>query len=160
MDRFIRPQKNDSTNGGLHLKKGQAQNCSKQTSLHAEASFETPRGSRVAEEKLTQRVGGNLIGLNVVFITVILVCIGILFFETRLPDSYIEVEPFRVHLQTATAAELELMPGIGPKMSQRIIAYRETHTLKTADDLDGVFGIGTRKIEHLRWLVATDGEQK
>ena len=45
-------------------------------------------------------------------------------------------------------------------MAQRIIEYRETHTLKTADDLDGVFGIGTRKIEHLRWLVATDGEQK
>jgi competence ComEA-like helix-hairpin-helix protein len=86
--------------------------------------------------------------------------IGVLLFETRLPDTYIEVAPFRVHLQTASATELELMPGIGPKMAQRIIEYRETHSLKTADDLDGVFGIGTRKIEHLRWLVYKDEEQQ
>ncbi len=94
------------------------------------------------------------------FIAIIVFCIGVLLFETRLPDSYIEFAPFRVHLQTASAAELELMPGIGPKMAQRIIMYRETHPLHTADDLDGVFGIGARKIEHLRWLVNKDEEQQ
>jgi competence protein ComEA len=80
--------------------------------------------------------------------------------ETRPNAVFEDVDPYRIHLQTAKESELQLLPGIGPKMALRIVEYRKTHELRTPDDLDGVYGIGQRKIEHLRWLVATEDEIK
>ena len=61
-----------------------------------------------------------------------------------------------VNLNTATQAELEVLPGIGPAMAQRIIAQRQTAAYKTVDDLIRVRGIGKAKIEKLRPYVKTD----
>ena len=68
--------------------------------------------------------------------------------------------PFRINLQTASAIELEFLPGIGPKMAERIIEFRKTHILRTPEDLDDVYGIGQQKIRYLHWLVATEDELK
>jgi len=56
-----------------------------------------------------------------------------------------------VNLNTATAAEIESLPGIGPKMADRIIHARP---LKDAEALDAIPGIGPKKIEALRDLVS------
>ncbi|MBX6749092.1 MAG: ComEA family DNA-binding protein [Micromonosporaceae bacterium] len=49
----------------------------------------------------------------------------------------------RVNLNTATAAELEALPGVGPVLAQRIIAYREEHGgFRSVDELREVSGIG------------------
>jgi competence protein ComEA helix-hairpin-helix repeat region len=49
----------------------------------------------------------------------------------------------RVNLNTATAAELETLPGVGPVLAQRIIAYREEHGgFRSVDELREVPGIG------------------
>ena len=57
----------------------------------------------------------------------------------------------RVNLNTATAAELELLPGIGPALAQRIVADREYRgPFRSLNDLDRVSGIGPRLIERLR----------
>ena len=56
-----------------------------------------------------------------------------------------------VRLATATEAELQTLPGIGPALATRIISYRATHPrLSTVEELDDVPGIGPSLIEKMR----------
>jgi competence protein ComEA len=62
-----------------------------------------------------------------------------------------------VDINTATAAELETLPGIGPAMAQRILEYRDANgPFATVDDLQNVSGIGPAMLEELRPLVRVD----
>ncbi len=62
----------------------------------------------------------------------------------------------RVKLNTATAAELEALPGVGPALAQRIAAYRQGRRFSSVEDLLKVKGIGKAKLERLRPLVEVD----
>jgi len=60
-----------------------------------------------------------------------------------------------VHLNTATIAELDALPGVGPVTAQKIVDYRDQHGAFTSvDELDAIPGIGTARLEQLRDLVA------
>jgi competence protein ComEA len=60
----------------------------------------------------------------------------------------------RIHLNRATAAELDDLPGIGPVIAERIVAHRTEHGPFTAvEDLLDVPGIGEAKLASLRDLV-------
>lgn len=49
----------------------------------------------------------------------------------------------RLNLNTATAADLESLPGIGPVLAERIVEYRDQHGgFRTVDELNDVPGIG------------------
>lgn len=55
-----------------------------------------------------------------------------------------------VNLNTATQAELESLPGIGPSKARAIIEYREAHgPFRRAEDLQDVKGIGPKTWEAL-----------
>lgn len=54
-------------------------------------------------------------------------------------------------LNRATQTQLETVPGIGPALARRIIAYREAHGgFQTYEELDEVSGIGPSTLEKFR----------
>jgi competence protein ComEA len=62
----------------------------------------------------------------------------------------------RLNINTATAEELEALPGVGEVTAARIIAYREQHgPFRAVDDLIHVQGIADRTIDGFRDLVTT-----
>ena len=60
----------------------------------------------------------------------------------------------RLRLNSATAPELEQLPGVGPVLAQKIIEYREQYgPFQRFEDLLQVDGIGPAKLEGLRDLI-------
>jgi competence protein ComEA len=63
-----------------------------------------------------------------------------------------------VNVNTASAAELERLPNVGPALAARIVAHREQNgAFKSAEDLMLVKGIGERSFERLKPYVAVSG---
>lgn len=59
-----------------------------------------------------------------------------------------------IQLSTATAEQLDSLPGVGPATAEKIITYRDAHgPFRSVDDLDAVPGIGPARLEQLRELV-------
>ena len=59
-----------------------------------------------------------------------------------------------VNINTASVAELDTLPGVGPTTAAAIIAHREQHgPFQTVDQLGDVHGIGPAKLDALRGLV-------
>ncbi|MEU9626882.1 ComEA family DNA-binding protein [Streptomyces luteogriseus] len=59
-----------------------------------------------------------------------------------------------VSLNTATADQLDTLPGVGPVLAQHIIDYRTQHGgFRSVDELREVNGIGDRRFADLRTLV-------
>jgi competence protein ComEA len=71
--------------------------------------------------------------------------------------SSVGVEPGpaqKVSLATATAEQLDELPGVGPVTAQKILDYRaEQGFIRSVEDLDAIPGIGPARIEQLRDLV-------
>jgi len=64
----------------------------------------------------------------------------------------------QVNVNTATVAELERLPGIGPALAARIVAHREKNgAFKQIDDLMLVQGIGEKSLERIKPYVALSG---
>ncbi|HWV25006.1 MAG TPA: ComEA family DNA-binding protein [Thermomicrobiales bacterium] len=60
-------------------------------------------------------------------------------------------------INTATAAELDELPGIGPVLAGRIVDYRDANgPFTTVDELANVQGISSRLVEELRPLVTVN----
>jgi competence protein ComEA len=59
-----------------------------------------------------------------------------------------------VNLNTATVAELDTLPRVGPAIAQRIIDWRDANgRFAAVEDLLSVPGIGEKMLESIRPLV-------
>jgi competence ComEA-like helix-hairpin-helix protein len=69
------------------------------------------------------------------------------------PDRSVKRAARHVNINTATAAELEALPGIGRVIARRVI---EGRPYRSVDDLDRVKGIGRKRLEEIRPFITTD----
>ncbi len=63
-----------------------------------------------------------------------------------------------VNLNTATGAQLELLPGVGPATAAKVLAYRERHAFRRVSHLLRIKGIGKKTFARLRPYLAVAGE--
>jgi len=64
-----------------------------------------------------------------------------------------------VNINSADAAQLALLPRVGPSVAQRIVDYRKKNgPFKSSDDLMLVQGIGEKTYQLIKPYVATAGE--
>ena len=62
-----------------------------------------------------------------------------------------------LNINKATAQDFEALPGIGPKLGERIIEKREKlGGFKTIDDLKKVKGIGEKKFEKIKGMISVE----
>lgn len=88
------------------------------------------------ESKVTVPIKGEVVTETAMTIT-----------ENNSTASNISGTEGKVNVNTATAAELETVNGIGPQMAKKIINYRETNgSFTTLDDLINISGIGEKTL--------------
>jgi competence protein ComEA len=62
-----------------------------------------------------------------------------------------------ININTALAADLMLLPGIGEVMAERIIEYREENgRFKKTEDLKKIKGIGEKKFEKIKNYITVE----
>ena len=61
------------------------------------------------------------------------------------------------NINTATARQLDLLPGVGEKAAERIIAYRSKAPFKRVEELRNVKGIGAKKLAKMKPHLAVSG---
>lgn len=60
-----------------------------------------------------------------------------------------------ININTASAEELDALPGIGPALAGRIVAYRQQHgPFASVEELSNVSGISPKMVETLRPLIS------
>lgn len=103
-------------------------------------------------------------GLMLLTVVFLLAMVGILYsalpagdtadymITTQLPGEEIVPETAQlININTATAEELDELPGIGPVLAERIVTYRTEHgPFQTEEELMEVSGIGEATLEDLR----------
>lgn len=85
-------------------------------------------------------------------------CLTFSYFQKALSDDIktidIEEKQTLVNINTATAGELERLPGIGPVFATKIVSYRkDIGVYSSIEELKDVNGIGNKKFEAIRNLV-------
>ena len=66
------------------------------------------------------------------------------------PELLFYLDPL-IDINQADSLELQLLPGIGPVLAQRISEYRHIHgPFHAAEDLDQVYGIGPKTVQKIR----------
>ena len=75
----------------------------------------------------------------------------------RQPASSNQQTPQRININTASANELETLPGIGRGLAQRIIEHREKYgPFRRPEHLISVRGISDRRFRALRDLITVE----
>ena len=62
-----------------------------------------------------------------------------------------------VNINTATAEELEMLPGVGASKAAAIVSFRETEKFSTTEDLVKVKGIGEKMLSNIQAYITVEG---
>ena len=62
-----------------------------------------------------------------------------------------------VNINTATAAELALLPGVGPSKAEAIVKYRAANPFKQVDQIMRVKGIGKKGFQSMKPYLTLEG---
>lgn len=65
-------------------------------------------------------------------------------------------EDAKININTATKDMLTSIPGVGSKMADKIIKYRQEHPFNSIDELLNITGIGKKKFEEIKLYITTD----
>lgn len=65
-------------------------------------------------------------------------------------------EDAKININTATKDMLTSIPGVGSKMADKIIKYRQEHPFNSIDELLNISGIGKKKFEEIKLYITTD----
>ncbi len=76
--------------------------------------------------------------------------------ETSVNSTFSSDPMEQVNINTADINELQNLPGIGPKMAEKIIKYRENKTFNKIEDIMNVGGIGEKKFEEIKDYIKTN----
>lgn len=111
-----------------------------------------PAGSRVADA--IAAAGGVVPSANVTAINLAeRLSDGQMIFIGNAKSMELSSDP-RINLNLATEAELDTLPGVGPVMAGRIIAWRETNQrFHSIEELQEVPGIGPKVFANLKLLI-------
>ncbi len=63
----------------------------------------------------------------------------------------------QVNINTASAAELELLPGIGPSIAARIVSYRGEHPFQQLNHIMRVKGVGKKTYAKIKPFLTLEG---
>ena len=63
-----------------------------------------------------------------------------------------------LNLNTASAQQLDMLPGVGPSTAQKIIDYRQAHPFRSVRQLMRIKGIGRKTFDRLRPYLSVKGE--
>lgn len=67
----------------------------------------------------------------------------------------------RINLNQATAAELQLLPGLGPALSRRVVEFREANgNFRRIEDIMQVPGIGPKTFERIKDYVTAEKKKE
>jgi competence protein ComEA len=94
------------------------------------------------------------IGVGVIVVLSALLCQPAIAAQQAPPEAGKAAVQSTVNLNTATAAQLESLPGVGPTLATRIIEHRQKNgPFKKIEELMNVKGIGEKNFLKLKPLV-------
>lgn len=64
----------------------------------------------------------------------------------------------QININTATAAELEQLPGVGPAIAERIVSYRKDNPFKQRNQIMRVKGIGEKTFAKIKDYLVVEGD--
>jgi competence ComEA-like helix-hairpin-helix protein len=88
-----------------------------------------------------------------IVVMVMIICMVVIdrYKSRRFANSQWEAEDYVIDLNLATEAELNLLPGVGPKLATDIVRYRETEgRFTTPEQLQMIRGIKGARFEALK----------
>jgi len=59
----------------------------------------------------------------------------------------------KININTAPVEVLQTLPGVGPALAEKIIAYREATPFKSIEDITEVSGIGQATFEKFKHMI-------